>query len=283
MKTARTTSRHIYGLVQAVPALILALALIGGCASPKRALFVGISDICAEGHNSAEEFYARSLERCGHIPFIIPKTADTNALARILARADAIILTGGRADIDPALYGEPHNPKASAPDPFRDRYDSAILRYAAAHRVPVLGVCRGEQMMNVCFGGSMHQHIPDVFNGKNGKPAVRHGRYSYFGAATNPPTHTVSVVPGTKLARLIGTNDLAIASHHHQAVNRIGPGFRAAAYAPDGVVEAIESIDLPMIGVQFHPETVVAERPPEGFELDRLERFFRCLGDYRDL
>ena len=174
-------------------------------------LFVGVSDVCSAGHNGAEEFYAHALERCGHVPFIIPKTADTNALARILARADAIILTGGSADINPALYGETKHPKASAPDPFRDRYDAAILRYAVAHRVPVLGICRGEQMMNVFFGGSMYQHVPDAFGGKNGKPAVKHGRYSYFGAATNPPTHTVSIVPGTKLAQLLGTNELAVA------------------------------------------------------------------------
>ena len=118
---------------------------------------------------------------------------------------------------------------------------------------------------------------------KNGKPAVKHGRYSYFGAATNPPTHTVSILPGTKLARLLGTNDLAVASHHHQAVNRLAPGFRVSAYSPDGSVEAIESETLPMIGVQFHPETVVAERPKEGFELERLDQLFRRLGDYGDL
>ena len=264
--------------------LCAAVAAVAWCAAwGGTPLFVGISDICDKDRNGAEEYYAHALERCGHIPFIIPKTADTNALARLLARADAIVLTGGRADIDPALYGETRHPRASAPDPFRDRYDSAILRYAAAHRLPVLGICRGEQMMNVFFGGSMYQHVPEAFGGKNGKPAVRHGLYSYFGAATNPPTHTVSVVPGTKLAQLLGTNELAVASHHHQAVKRIAPGFRVAAYAPDGVVEAIESVDLPMIGVQFHPETVVAERPKEGFELARLEQIFRRLGDYPKL
>jgi len=262
-------------------AAAICLALFAGAF--QKALFVGISDSCLKNHNSIEEYYARALERCGHIPFIIPKTADTNALARILARADAVIVTGGRADINPALYGEERHPRASQPDPFRDAYDFAILRYAAERRMPVLGICRGEQIMNVFFGGSLHQHVPDVFDGKNGKPAVKHGRYSYFGAATNPPTHTVSILPGTKLARLLGTNDLAVASHHHQAVNRLAPGFRVSAYSPDGSVEAIESETLPMIGVQFHPETVVAERPKEGFELERLDRLFRRLGDYGDL
>ena len=248
-------------------------------ATQGQALFVGITDICRSNHNMAEEYFARALERCGHIPVIIPKTADTNALARILSRLDAIVVTGGE-DINPALYGETLHPKAGAPNDFRDTFDFMVHRYAAAHRVPVLGICRGEQTMNVCFGGSMYQHIPDYFDGKNGKPAVEHIRYSYWGAATNPPTHTVDIVPGTKLARLLGTNTLAVASHHHQAVKRVAPGFRVSAYAPDGVVEAIESIDLPMIGVQFHPETVVAERPVAGFEQDRLEQLFRRLGDF---
>ena len=261
-------------------AVALSAAAWVACGAPKKPLFVGISDICSAQHNSAEEYYARALERCGHVPFLIPKTSDEAALARILDHADAIVVTGGRADVDSSIWGEPRHPRSSAPDPFRDRFDFAILRYAAKRRMPVLGICRGEQVMNVCFGGSLHQHVPEAFDGSNGRPTVRHGRYSYFGAATNPPTHTVSIVPGTKLARLVGTNELAVASHHHQAVNRVAPGFRVCAYSPDGAIEAIESETLPMIGVQFHPETVVAERPPEGFELERLEELFRRLGEY---
>lgn len=251
-------------------------------AAGQKALFVGISDSYPQNHNSVPEYYAAALERCGHVPFIIPKTSDTNALVRILDKADAIIVTGG-IDINPALYGETRHPEAGKPSDLRDRFDIAILRHAASRRIPVLGICRGEQIMNVCFGGSLHQHVPDVFSGKNGKPSVDHGKYDYFGAATNPPTHTVAIVPGTKLARLLGTNTLAVASHHHQAVNRLAPGFRIAAYSPDGVVEAIESETLPMIGVQFHPETVVAERPENGFDLNRLEILFRRLGDYGNL
>ena len=263
-----------------VSGAIVALASLTACAAPEKPLFVGISDICSGQHNSVEEYYARALERCGHVPFVIPKTADEAALARILDHADAIVVSGGRADVDSAIWGEKRHPRSSEPDPFRDRFDFAIMRYAAKRRMPVLGICRGEQIMNVFFGGSLHQHVPEAFDGSNGRPTVRHGRYSYFGAATNPPTHTVSIVPGTKLARLMGTNELAVASHHHQAVNRVAPGFRVCAYAPDGAIEAIESETLPMIGVQFHPETVVAERPPEGFELERLEELFRRLGEY---
>lgn len=268
------------------PLAVLVSLAIGAAACAQEpaaqspALFVGITDICMSNHNAAEEYFARALERCGHIPVVIPKTADTNALARILSRLDAIVVTGGE-DINPALYGEAMHPKARVPNDFRDTFDFMVHRYAAAHRVPVLGICRGEQTMNVCFGGSMYQHIPDCFDGKNGKPAVEHRRYSsYFDAATNPPGHTVAIVSGTKLARLLGTNTLAVVSHHHQAVKRVAPGFRVSAYAPDGVIEAIESIDLPMIGVQFHPETVVAERPEGGFELDRMEQLFRRLGDF---
>lgn len=265
--------KRLFGIVA------VAAALQGAFAAP-RALFVGVTDTCGDRANYVEEYYVRALERCGHIPFIIAKTSDTNVLFKVLARADAIVVTGGRADINAELYGEKRHKAASRPDPFRDAFDTAVLKYAAQKRIPVLGICRGEQMMNVVFGGSMHQHVPDVFYGKNGKPSVNHGRWSYFGAATNPPTHTVSIVPGTKLAKLLGTGELAVASHHHQAVKRVAPGFRVSAYSADGLVEAVESVEWPMIGVQFHPETVVAERPREGFELERLEALFRRLGDF---
>jgi len=249
------------------------------CTKSPRRLVVGISDMCKKDHNTVEEYYARALVRCGHIPVLLPKTEDEEALTRTLDLLDAVIVSGGGPSV---IYDECLTPLGSGtPKSIRNRFDSAILRYAASRRMPVLGICRGEQVMNVAFGGTLYTNLHEVVYGKNGKPSVTHGgRYSYFGAATNPPAHTVSIVPGTKLAKLIGTNDLAVASHHVQAVNSIAPGFRVCAYAPDGVVEAIESETLPMIGVQFHPETVVAERPAQGFDLPRLETLFRRIADF---
>ena len=249
-------------------------------APPQKSLFVGITDNCTTtNHNCIEEYYAAALERCGHVPVIIPKTKDEAALRRILDRLDAVVISGGGPSIRQERCSAPRLNDPSDPEGWRDRFDSAVLRYAAGRRMPLLGVCRGEQVMNVFFGGTM-QSAYDTYYGKNGKPSVNHSVYSYFGAATNPPTHTISIVPGTRLARLVGTNGLAVACHHGQAVARIAPGFRVAAVAADGLVEAIESEDLPMIGVQFHPETVVAERPAKGFELERLEALFRRLADY---
>ena len=98
--------------------IVLAVGLASVSAATRPALLVGITDICNKNQNAVEEYYAHALERCGHIPFVIPKTDDTNALFRILARADAIVVTGGR-DMDPALFGEKPHPKAQTPDPFR--------------------------------------------------------------------------------------------------------------------------------------------------------------------
>ena len=94
-------------------------------ANADKPLFVGISDICKEQHNSAEEYYARALERCGHVPFVIPKTGDEAALARILDHADAIVVSGG-GDVDPVLYGESRHPRTGGINPFRDRYDFVL-------------------------------------------------------------------------------------------------------------------------------------------------------------
>ena len=215
-------------------------------APPQKSLFVGITDNCTTtNHNCIEEYYATALVRCGHVPVVIPKTKDEAALRRILDRLDAVVISGGGPSIRQERCTAPRLDDPSDPEGWRDRFDSSVLRYAVERRMPVLGVCRGEQVMNVFFGGAM-QSAYDTYYGKNGKPSANHSVYSYFGAA----------------------------------VARIAPGFRVAAVAVDGLVEAIESEDLPMVGVQFHPETVVAERPAKGFEIERLEALFRRLAEY---
>ncbi len=246
-------------------------------------LFVGVTDTFIKKYNEVPDYYVRALIRVGHTPFIIPKTADTNALARILDRADAVVISGGGPTVSSSLCtGKKHSKEGKI---SRDEFDSFILRYAEKRNMPVLGICRGAQAMNCTYGGTIDRSSTLARKPAEGeKPfGFKHRMYPYLGSATNPPTHTVSIVPGTKVARLIGTNELAVNSHHTWSAKKIAKGFRVSAYAPDGVVEAIEAVDKPFIGLQFHPEAPVACEKTEDFDIPRLEQFFLHLGDFGNL
>ena len=152
----------------------------------------------------------------------------------------AIIVTGG-SDIDPLLYGGPPEP-FSPPDVIRDEFELAALRFADLHGLPVLGICRGAQLMNVHHGGSLHAD-------------VAHLRRVTSNKASLTPSKTVDVEPHSVLASLLGTHTLRVNSLHHQAVDRIGEGLRVVARDRDKLVQGIESTDHRFrLGVQWHPE-----------------------------
>ncbi|MGO4458937.1 gamma-glutamyl-gamma-aminobutyrate hydrolase family protein [Streptomyces sp. M-16] len=185
--------------------------------------------------------YAGSLQAAGGRAVLLPPDAP-EAAADVVERLDAIVLTGGE-DLDPALYGAPPHPSTGLPVRRRDRWEHAVLVAALARDIPVLGVCRGMQLMNVHAGGTLIQHLPDSVGHHGHNPNRGH-----FGA------HAVTTVPGTRIGALLpGTRQ--VATHHHQAVDRLGAGFVVAARAADGTVEAIESTRHRFaVGVQWHPE-----------------------------
>jgi len=155
-------------------------------------------------------------------------------------RIHALVLTGG-GDIDPALYGAPRHVRTQSPNNARDVVETKTLVAAFERNIPVLGICRGSQMINAAFGGTLHQHIPDL-------PAAH--RYH------NGHDHRVLVEKDTRLRRAFQKEDPWVVSLHHQAVDKVAPGFKVSARAKDGVVEAIEIADPDrwVVGVQFHPE-----------------------------
>jgi putative glutamine amidotransferase len=193
-----------------------------------------------QGHN-----YALALTEAGAVPLVAPNV-DAELADAYAARADGLLLTGG-VDIDPYLFGaSPHRDLGSV-DRRRDAFELALYRAFRTLGKPVLGICRGIQLVNVAHGGSLHQHLPAVAD------TEQHLQKDFTGA----PLQRVTLTPGSRLAGAFGTTELAVNSFHHQAVERVGDGLEVAARSGDGIVEALELADPGsgfMVAVQWHPE-----------------------------
>ena len=232
---------------------------------PSRAWIIGVTDNLNRPQKADTMYYMDTLVAAGHLPVTLPHITDRARAEQIVAQLDCLLLTGG-ADVDPARYGEKNEPRCGRVNKERDAYEWTLLEAAKSRRLPIFGVCRGEQLLNVFFGGSLVQHVDG------------HGVGPWDGDGTNAPAHTVSIVPGTRLERVLGGGRLAVNSHHHQCVKRVAPGFRVAATAPDGVIEAIEGVEYPAFGVQFHAESALANRARHpDFDKKRLLELFRRL------
>ena len=188
--------------------------------------------------------YADAVTAAGGIPVLLPPAPGVEAA---LARLDGLMLSGG-GDIDPARYGAEPAAQLTSVRKARDAAEFALLDAALSLRLPVLGICRGMQVINVARGGSLHQHLPDVVGHDGHAPTP-----GAFG------DHEVRVAPGSRLSGILGQSDdlpVATPTHHHQAVSRLGEGLTATAWAEDGTVEAFEADggDQFLIAVQWHPE-----------------------------
>lgn len=209
---------------------------------------IGISSTSGEGSSaSAPLTYVKSVVRAGGVPIIIPMTKDTAQISRVLEIVDAVIMTGGE-DFDPLKwYNEEPIQALGEIAPERDTFDVALIRMAVKRGLPVLGICRGAQLMNIAFGGTLYQDIPSQVK----HPYVKHQQK----APGNYGTHTIEIDKNSLLFKQINKSSVAVNSFHHQSVKDIAPGFKVTARAKDGIVEAIEKIGSDKVfGVQFHPE-----------------------------
>lgn len=187
--------------------------------------------------------YLDGVTSAGGIAILLPpQPVDNKTAARVIDGLDALVITGG-ADIDPARYGHNPHPETGAPAFDRDAWEFALLEAALQRGMPVLGICRGAQVINVALGGTLHQHLPDIVGhtGHQQAPAV----FS---------TSTVTVVEGTRLAALVGESTEA-QCYHHQSIDTLGEGLLVSGVDADGVIEAVEMPDRDFVlAVQWHPE-----------------------------
>lgn len=191
--------------------------------------------------------YVDAIAFAGGIPVLLPPhPADSTPLLMAL---DGLILAGG-GDIDPALYGGEAHPSVYLVDAERDTSELALAKAALSANIPILGICRGMQMLNVATGGDLVTHVPDLY-GDRTPHRLDHPR--------RPVEHTVQISPDSRLAQLLGTSAIAptisVVSWHHQAVKAIAPAWTVVAQAADGLIEAIEHQQHPwLLAVQWHPE-----------------------------
>ncbi|MFH5821161.1 gamma-glutamyl-gamma-aminobutyrate hydrolase family protein [Georgenia sp. AZ-5] len=198
--------------------------------------------------------YLAAVEAAGGAPLVVPSLAvHADDPGRLLDLADGVFLPGGR-DVHADAYGQDAHPDNDEPLPLRDALEIALIVSAHERHLPVLGACRGMQLINVALGGTLEQHLADRLD-----MAPHRGDVGTFAS------HDVVIREDSRLASVLPRRSFSIASHHHQAVDQLGMGLTASAWAPDGVVEAIETTSGPFcLGVQWHPEQQLA---PEGLAL----------------
>ena len=188
--------------------------------------------------------YVESVSMAGGVPVILPIIEAKEDAKRQIDRIDGLILTGGQ-DVNPFLYGEDPSHKLGPISPLRDEYEQHLIGYAIQQNKPILAICRGVQILNVTFGGSLYQDI-SMISSATKEHAQRE--------KSDAPSHSVTIYENTHLFQIYG-QEISVNSFHHQAIKKIAPGFKTAAISEDGVIEAIEKEgSLFVVGVQWHPE-----------------------------
>ncbi|HEY8347474.1 MAG TPA: gamma-glutamyl-gamma-aminobutyrate hydrolase family protein [Symbiobacteriaceae bacterium] len=191
--------------------------------------------------------YFRAIQEAGGIPVLLPLVDNELDAALVLDKVDGLLLPGG-GDVDPVFFGEEPHPRLGTIAPERDFSEILLIREALRRDMPVLGICRGHQILAVAVGGTLIQDIPSELPG-----ALKHEQDAPRWYAS----HSVSVKPGTRLAALLGTS-FRVNSFHHQSVRTVPPGWVVSAVAPDGVLEALEHPGYRfVVSVQWHPESFV--------------------------
>lgn len=203
--------------------------------------------------------YARAvLDAAGGLPLLIPALAEELGLDELLERLDGVMFTGSHSNVEPHHYSGPPSDPGTLHDPARDATTLPLIRKAVAAGVPVLGICRGFQEMNVAFGGTLHQKVHEVEGRHDHREDTSLELDVQYG-----PAHEVVLEPGGSLQALTGQNRIQVNSLHSQGVDRLGPGLAVEARALDGLIEAfrVEHAKSFAVAVQWHPEWKAMNNP----------------------
>jgi putative glutamine amidotransferase len=195
--------------------------------------------------------YIEKLSERGVMPVLLPPMLPVEVRRRMTLACEGLLLIGG-VDVDPALYGATRHPRTGVASPIRDSVEIELARQFVSDMRPVFGVCRGAQVLNVAFGGTLHQHVPEV----SAMPhrAENSTVYSYLATTC---WHNVTVEPHSKVAGILGATEISMNSVHHQAVDSPGNGIRVVGRSIDGIAEFFEHCDHPFcVATQAHPEAM---------------------------
>ncbi len=219
---------------------------------------IGITTFWESGpkkvYSTVSNHYIRSVELAGGLPVLLPSIEDYEMTDQYLSFVDALLITGGNEAVSPLLYGENPVKEVLQLCPERDLFEIRLVQQAFEKKMPILGVCRGHQLLNVAMGGSLYQ---DIFTQVPG--CLGH----------NPPNmpvdtlyHDVRIEENSLLSKIFGKERINVNSFHHQAVKETADGFRATAFSSDGIIEAMEYTgDNNAVGIQWHPEDLTVRHP----------------------
>lgn len=196
--------------------------------------------------------YVRAVVKAGGIPVLLPIAVPLSDCEKLAAMVDGLLVPGG-VDMAPQYFGEQPPKEVTCIDRELDEFELELIRQVSSLGKPMLAICRGCQVVNVAFGGTLYQDIPT-------QCPQAHGHYQDT-ASRSEGYHTVTVLPGTALADALGEGELLTNSYHHQAVKDLAPGFSVCARTADGIIEGIENREGTILGVQWHPECMVERYP----------------------
>ncbi len=213
---------------------------------------IGISGSISktEKEMSIQTCYTNALMKAGALPVLLCPHMDDAMLRQCLNGLDGLLLAGGN-DVAPDRYGHDPIDELGEVNPLRDDFEGRLVRMAAEMKMPVLGICRGIQSINVAMGGTLWQDVPSQYRTAEGRKGIAHSqtRADFY------PSHRVTIEENTMLMKLIGQREIRVNSFHHQGVREAAPCMNVVAHASDGLIEAIEHPGLPFfLGVQWHPE-----------------------------